>query len=53
LISCRQPSTAKGNANARYLAFVKKADEKEFGAVASLFRAAEKAEEIHATITLT
>ena len=36
------------NANARYLAFAKKADEESYGEVASLFRAAAKAEEIHA-----
>jgi rubrerythrin len=38
----------ESNANARYLAFAKKADEEGFGEVASLFRAAAKAEEIHA-----
>jgi rubrerythrin len=36
------------NANHKYLAFAKKADEEGFGEVASLFRAAAKAEEIHA-----
>jgi rubrerythrin len=38
----------ESNANARYLAFAKKADEEGFGEVASLFHAAAKAEEIHA-----
>jgi|SRR5208337_1416289 len=38
----------ESNANARYLAFAKKADEEGYGEVASLFRAAAKAEEIHA-----
>lgn len=37
-----------GESNARYLAFAKQADEDGFGEVASLFRAAAKAEEIHA-----
>ena len=38
----------ESNATARYLAFAKKADDEGYGAVASLFRAAAKAEEIHA-----
>jgi rubrerythrin len=38
----------ESNANARYLAFARKADEEGFGEVASLFRAAAKAEEVHA-----
>lgn len=38
----------ESNAHARYLAFAKKADEEGFKGVASLFRAAAKAEEIHA-----
>ncbi|HOT01135.1 MAG TPA: rubrerythrin family protein [Acidobacteriota bacterium] len=38
----------ESNARARYLAFAQKADEEGYGAVASLFRAASKAEEIHA-----
>lgn len=38
----------ESNANARYLAFAKKADEEGYGKAASLFRAAAKAEEIHA-----
>jgi rubrerythrin len=37
----------ESNANARYIAFAKKADEDGYGAVASLFRAAATAEEIH------
>ena len=36
------------NANVRYLAFARKADEEGLGEVASLFRAAAKAGEIHA-----
>jgi rubrerythrin len=39
----------ESNANARYLAFAKKADEEGYGQVASLFRAAAVAEEIHFT----
>ena len=35
------------NAHAKYLAFAQKADEEGYGAVASLFRAAAAAEEIH------
>lgn len=38
----------ESNANAKYLAFAKKADAEGYAAVASLFRAAAKAEEIHA-----
>lgn len=38
----------ESNAHNRYLAFAKKADAEGFGEVASLFRAAAKAEEIHA-----
>lgn len=38
----------ESNAHARYLAFAKKADEEGYGAVASLFRAAARSEEIHA-----
>ena len=37
----------ESNANARYLAFAKKADEEGYGQVASLFRAAATSEEIH------
>ena len=36
------------NAHARYLAFVERADQEGYGEVASLFRAAAKAEEVHA-----
>ena len=39
----------ESNANARYLIFAQKADEEGYGEVASLFRAAAKAEEIHAS----
>ena len=38
----------ESNAHARYLAFAEKADQEEYGEVASLFRAAAKAEEFHA-----
>lgn len=38
----------ESNARARYLAFAKQADSEGYGAVASLFRAAAKAEDIHA-----
>lgn len=38
----------ESNAHARYAAFAKKADEEGYGEVASLFRAASKAEQIHA-----
>lgn len=37
----------ESNANARYLAFAQKADEEGYGRVASLFRAAARAEQIH------
>ncbi len=37
----------ESNANARYLAFAKKADEEGYGQVASLFRAAARAEQVH------
>lgn len=38
----------ESNAHARYLAFAKKADTEGYGGAASLFRAAARAEEIHA-----
>ncbi len=38
----------ESNANARYLAFAKKADQEGYKQVAALFRAAARAEEIHA-----
>jgi rubrerythrin len=38
----------ESNAHARYLAFAQKADEEGFGEVGSLFRAAARAEQIHA-----
>ena len=38
----------ESNAHARYLAFAKKAETEGYGEVASLFRAAARAEEIHA-----
>lgn len=37
----------ESNAHARYLAFAKKADEEGYGKVASLFRAAARAEQVH------
>jgi rubrerythrin len=37
----------ESNANARYLAFAVKADEEGYGKVASLFRAAARAEQVH------
>ena len=39
----------ESNAHARYLAFAQKADAEGYGEVASLFRAAARAEEIHAS----
>ena len=36
------------NAHSRYLAFAQKADQEQYGEIASLFRAAAKAESIHA-----
>src|SRR5450759_5544610 len=38
----------ESNAQSRYLAFAEKADQEGYGEVASLFRAAAKAEEVHA-----
>jgi rubrerythrin len=38
----------ESNAHAKYLAFAKKADQEGYGPVASLFRAAARAEEVHA-----
>lgn len=38
----------ESNAHVRYLAFAKQADTEDYGEVASLFRAAARAEEIHA-----
>lgn len=37
----------ESNANARYLAFAKKADAEGYGQIASLFRAAARAEQVH------
>jgi rubrerythrin len=39
----------ESNAHSRYLAFAKQADAESYGEVASLFRAAARAEEIHAS----
>ena len=44
----RTACRVESNARSRYLAFAQKADQEGFGEVASLFRAAAKAEEIHA-----
>ena len=41
-------SDGESNAHAKYLAFAKKADEEGYAKVASLFRAAARAEEVHA-----
>ena len=38
----------ENNAHARYLAFAEKADQEQYGEIASLFRAAARAESIHA-----
>ena len=38
----------ESNAHARYLAFAEEADEEQYGEIASLFRAAARAESIHA-----
>lgn len=38
----------ESNAHVRYVAFADRADQEQFGEVASLFRAAAKAEEVHA-----
>lgn len=38
----------ESNAHSRYLAFAQKADQEQYGEIASLFRAAAKAESIHA-----
>jgi len=40
--------TGESNAHARYVAFAAQADKESYGEVASLFRAAARAEEIHA-----
>ena len=48
LESLQDAFNGESNAHARYLAFAKKADEEGYGKVASLFRAAARAEEIHA-----
>ena len=48
LDNLQEAFNGESNANARYLAFAQKADEDGYGEVASLFRAAAKAEEIHA-----
>lgn len=43
-----QAFQGESNAQAKYLAYAKKADEEGYGAVASLFRATARAEQIHA-----
>ena len=47
LANLQKAYDGESNAHARYLAFAKKADEEGYGQVASLFRAAAKAEEVH------
>jgi rubrerythrin len=47
LANLQKAYNGESNAHARYLAFAKKADEEGYGQVASLFRAAAKAEEVH------
>lgn len=47
LVNLQSAFDGESNANAKYLAFAKKADEEGYGKVASLFRAAARAEEIH------
>lgn len=48
LANLQSAYNGESNAHAKYLASAKKADEEGFGAAASLFRAAAKAEAIHA-----
>jgi rubrerythrin len=48
LLNLQTAFNGESNAHARYQAFALKADQEGYGAVASLFRAAAKAEEIHA-----
>jgi rubrerythrin len=48
LIDLQMAYEGEINAHARYLAFARQADEEGYGEVASLFRAAARAEEIHA-----
>jgi rubrerythrin len=48
LNNLQEAFNGESNAHARYLAFAAKADEEGYGEVASLFRAAASAEEIHA-----
>ncbi len=48
LVNLQAAFNGESNAHAKYLAYAEKADEEGYGAVASLFRAAARAEEIHA-----
>lgn len=48
LDNLQEAFNGESNAHHRYAAFAKKADEEGYGQVASLFRAASRAEEIHA-----
>ncbi len=48
LQNLQEAFNGESNARVRYLAFAKKADQEGYAAVASLFRAAARAEEIHA-----
>lgn len=47
LDNLQEAFNGESNANARYLAFAKKADEEGYGKAASLFRAAARAEQVH------
>lgn len=48
LTNLQEAYNGESNAHARYTAFAKKADEEGYGKVASIFRAAARAESIHA-----
>lgn len=48
LVNLQEAYAGERNAHARYLAFAQKADVEGYGGIASLFRAAARAEEIHA-----
>ena len=50
LQSLQTALSAEHNARARYLAFAAKANEEGYGEIASLFRAAARAEEFHASV---
>lgn len=48
LLNLQTAFNGESNAHVRYLAFAEKADQEGYGEVASLFRAAAKAEQVHA-----